>query len=61
MEVKKCGLCKLNNATHGMSMKLNDVNGSMVVDLCQVCLKKLKTAVRNPKPMTVDIYPKDGK
>ena len=40
-----------------MSMKLNDVNGSMLVDLCQPCLKKLKTAVKNPKPQKVDIYP----
>lgn len=57
--MKKCELCKTNNATQGMSMKLNDVNGSIVADLCQPCLKKLKNAVRNPKPMKVDIYPAD--
>ena len=60
MAIKKCGLCKQNNATQGMSMKLNDINGSMVVDLCQPCLKKLKTAVRDPKPQKVDIYPVTG-
>ena len=53
----KCELCKTNNATKGMSMRLNDVNGSMNVQLCQPCLKKLKTAVKDPKPQKVEIYP----
>lgn len=57
----KCELCKVNNATNGMSMRLNDVNGSMTVQLCQPCLKKLKNAVKNPKPMKIEIYPVDSK
>ena len=57
----KCELCKINNTTHGMSMRLNDVNGSITVQLCQPCLKKLKDAVKNPKPMKVEIYPVDTK
>ena len=61
MALKRCGLCKMNYTTAGMSMKLNDVNGSIVVDLCQPCLKKLKNAVRDSKPQKVDIYPVTGK
>ena len=57
----KCELCKVNNATKGMSMRLNDVNGNINVDLCQPCLKKLKTAVRDPKPQKVEICPADEK
>ena len=53
----KCELCKINNAFKGMSMRLNDVNGSVTVQLCQPCLKKLKNAVRDPHPMKVEIYP----
>ena len=53
----KCELCKTNNARQGMSMRLNDVNGSITVQLCQPCLKKLKNAVKDPKPQKVEIYP----
>ena len=56
-----CELCKKNNATHGMSMILKDVNGNMTANLCQSYLKKLKNAVKSPKPMVVDIYPDDSK
>ena len=52
-----CELCKRNNATQGMSMILKDINGNMTAQLCQPCLKKLKNAVKNPKPMVIDIYP----
>ena len=57
----KCELCKVNNTTHGMSMRLNDVNGSITAQLCQPCLKKLKNAVKDPKPQKVEIYPKETK
>ena len=53
----KCELWKTNNANQGMSMRLNDVNGSITVQLCQPCLKKLKNAVKDPKPQKVEIYP----
>ena len=56
-----CELCKKNNATQGMSMILKDINGNITVKLCQPCLKKLKTAVKNPKPMVIDIYPEKQK
>lgn len=56
-----CELCKKQNATNGMSMILKDINGNMSVNLCQPCLKKLKTAVKTPKPMNVDIYPVNAK
>lgn len=57
----KCELCKTNNAHQGMSMRLNDVNGSITVQLCQPCLKKLKNAVKDSRPQTVEIYPKETK
>lgn len=57
----KCELCKVNNAASRMSMRLNDVNGSMTAQLCQPCLKKLKNAVRDPEPKKVEIYPIDEK
>lgn len=52
-----CELCKKQNAHAGMSAVLKDVNGTITVQLCQPCLKKLKTAVKSSKPMNVDIYP----
>ena len=63
MEMGYCELCKQRASTPGMSMLLRDVNGNMTAQLCQPCLKKLKNAVRSPKPQVVDIYPvtnKDG-
>ena len=56
----KCELCKTNNATQGMSMRLRDVNGAMEAKLCQPCLKKLKNAVKNPNPIRVEIYPAEA-
>lgn len=56
-----CELCKKQNARQGMSMILKDINGNTNVNLCQPCLKKLKNAVKNPKPMNIDIYPADTK
>lgn len=52
-----CELCKQRNSTQGMSMVLKDVNGNITVQLCQPCLKKLKTAVRSPEKQVVEIYP----
>ena len=56
-----CGLCKKENYHAGMSMILKDINGNTTVQLCQPCLKKLKTAVKSPKQMVVDIYPDNQK
>ena len=52
-----CELCKQRMATQGMSAILKDVNGNTSANLCQVCLKKLKTAVRSDQPQNVEIYP----
>lgn len=57
----KCELCKVNNSTQGMYMRLKDLNGTINVNLCQPCLKKLKNAVRDSKPVRVEIYPADNK
>lgn len=57
----KCELCKTNNATHGMSAILKDVNGNTTVQLCQACLKKLKNAAKSTEPMVIDIYPAEKK
>ena len=52
-----CELCKQRNANPRMGAVLKDVNGNMTIQLCQPCLKKLKTAVKSSKPMVIDIYP----
>ena len=52
-----CELCKTNNVTAKMSIVLKDVNGTTTVNVCQPCLKKLKTAVKTPGPLVIDIYP----
>lgn len=52
-----CELCKQKNATKGMGAVLKDINGNTTIDLCQPCLKKLKTAVKSAQPQVVDIYP----
>ena len=51
-----CELCKRNNANPKMRMMMYDINGTMPAQLCQPCLKKLKNAVRDPKPHRVEIY-----
>ena len=52
-----CELCKRNSQHPRMSIVLKDINGTMTAKVCQPCLKKLKNAVKNPKPLNIDIYP----
>jgi hypothetical protein len=40
-----------------MGATLRDVNGNITIQLCQPCLKKLKTAVKSAQQQVVEIYP----
>ena len=57
----KCEICKRNNTASGMFVTLHDVNGSNKIAVCQPCLKKLKTAWKDPAAKTMEFYPVAGK